>query len=97
MIPMFTRDGARGHWYTIIIEKRRNCCQGWIVDLLGNLNPYKNLLEKIRRAFLPGRGRFLWTAHESRMQTECECGPRTILILHTINLAIALGHTTEWL
>jgi len=95
MIPIFTGDDARGHWYTIIIEKRRNCSQGWIVDSLGNSNPDKNLLEKIPRAFLPGRGRFLWTAHESRMQTECECGPRTILTLHTIDLAIAAGHTME--
>jgi len=95
MIPMFTGSNNSGHWNTIVIEKRRNCCQGWVIDSLGSSELNRQLKEKIHRAFLPGRGRFIWTTHTSRNQTECECGPRTILALHLSASIIADGGTTE--
>ena len=94
MIPMFTGSTSSGHWSTIVIEKRRNCCQGWVIDSLGSSDLNRQLKEKIRRAFLPGRGRFIWTDLISRSQTECECGPRTILALHLSASIIAAGGTT---
>jgi len=94
MIPLFSGNDNKGHWNTLVIEKRRNCCQAWLIDSLGSSELDLNLKEKIRRAFLPGRGRFIWTDNTSRCQTECECGPRTILALHMTESVIAAGGTT---
>jgi len=94
MIPLFSGSNNKGHWNTLVIEKRRNCCQAWLIDSLGSSELDRNLKNKIRRAFLPGRGRFIWTDHTSRCQTECECGPRTILALHMTESIIAAGGTT---
>jgi len=95
IIPIFSGSTSSGHWHVVVIEKMRNCCQGWQIDSLGTTTDNRIMKEQIRKAFLPGRGRFIWTDHSSMIQTECECGPRTVLTMHTVESMVADGKTTE--
>ena len=95
IIPMFSGGDAAGHWYAIIIDKRRYSCEAWIIDSLGTSTGDKGNNTKIQQAFLPGRGQFTWKHLPSRPQTECECGPRTIVAMHTVERCVAEGWTTE--
>jgi len=95
IIPFFSGREASGHWHLIVIEKRRHFCEGWHVDSLGKTLDNADLQSKLRQAFLPGRGRFVWNFPSSVMQTECECGPRTIIAMHLIDKHIASGLSTE--
>ena len=95
LIPMFSGGEAAGHWYTIVIDKRRYNCEAWIIDSLGSSTGDRGIKTKIQQAFLPGRGQFTWKDHMSRPQSECECGPRTIVAMHTVERCIAQGWTTE--
>ena len=95
IIPFFSGDNNRGHWHVIIVAKHRNCCQGWHIDSLGSATDQKELEGIIHKAFLPGRGRFIWYEHISTPQTECECGPRSILAIHSVEAAIAAGKSVE--
>ena len=95
IIPIFSGSVSSGHWHVMVIEKRRNCCQGWQIDSLGTAADNRIMKEQLRKAFLPGRGRFIWTDHLSRSQTECECGPRTVLTMHTVESMVSAGKTTE--
>lgn len=94
IIPFFSGREASGHWHLIVIEKRRHFCEGWHVDSLGKTLDNTDLQSKLRQAFLPGRGRFVWNFPSSVVQTECECGPRTILAMHLIDRHVANGFST---
>ena len=95
IIPIFSGSTSSGHWHVVVIEKMRNCCQGWQIDSLGATADNRIMKEQLRKAFLPGRGRFIWTDHFSRVQTECECGPRSVLTMHTVESMVADGKTTK--
>jgi len=94
LIPFFSGRVTSGHWNLIVIEKRRHCCEGWYVDSLGRAIEDTELQNKLRQAFLPGRGRFIWHFPTSLEQSECECGPRTIVAMHLIDKHIANGKST---
>jgi len=54
------------------------------------------LTNKIENAFLPGRGRFIWTPqHSSRVQSECECDPRSILVMYSMGTMVTTGKSIE--
>jgi len=95
IIPYFSGNQLSGHWHVIVIEKRRNVYTGWHIDSLGNNLEDRNLNNKLEKAFLPGRGRFIWKTQASREQSECECGPRAILAMASIDSSIAEGAETE--
>jgi len=95
ILPIFSGDNNQGHWHIIVIERRSNCCQGWHIDSLGVASDQRTIQDILHKAFLPGRGRFIWTEHRSRPQTECECGPRSILAMHTVVTAVANGKSSE--
>ena len=94
LIPFFSGRETSGHWHLIVIEKRRHFCEGWHIDSLGRGTEDRALQDKLQQAFLPGRGRFVWHFPDSTSQTECECGPRTIVAMDRIDKNIAMGRTT---
>ena len=95
IIPLFIGDDSAGHWITIVVDKRRYSCEAWHIDSLGSTQGNRNIKSKIQQAFLPGRGQFVWRNHTSRQQTECECGPRTIATIHTVERCINGGLSSE--
>jgi len=75
IIPIF----VPGHWYLVIVHKHnRNFSQGYIIDSLGSRSISSTLHERIGEAFTQNRGRIEWENPHSLVQSECECGPRTI-------------------
>ena len=93
LIPFFSGKENSGHWHLIVIEKRRHFCEGWHIDSLGKGTEDRALQDKLQQAFLPGRGRFVWNYPTSTQQSECECGPRTIVAMDRIDKNIRLGRT----
>ena len=95
IIPYFSGKQQSGHWHVIVIEKRRNVYTGWHLDSLGTTLEDRHLNNQLEKAFLPGRGRFIWKLQAAREQSECECGPRTIVAMASIDSSIAAGIGTE--
>jgi len=95
IIPFFVGNDSAGHWITIVIDKRRYLCEAWHIDSLGSTQGNRDIKSKIKQAFLPGRGQFIWKDHISKQQTECECGPRTITAIHTVERSINRGLSAE--
>jgi len=95
LIPYFSGKETSGHWHLIVIEKRRHFCEGWHIDSLGSGTEDRALQDKLQQAFLPGRGQFRWNHPKATPQTECECGPRTIVAMDRIDKNMAMGRTTE--
>jgi len=95
IIPFFVGNDSAGHWITIVINKRRYQCEAWHIDSLGSTQGNRDIKSKIQQAFLPGRGQFIWKDHISKQQTECECGPRTITAIHTVERSINRGLSAE--
>jgi len=85
-----------GHWYLIAIHKQGNSKQGVIIDSLGKGNSEDPLLRKISEAFAPGRGQVRWDVNrESVLQTELECGHRTIMAMKIICDELARGSSFD--
>ena len=85
IIPIF----VPGHWYTIVVQKNsRNFFQSYIIDSLGSRQVPSTIHERIEEAFTQNRGRMVWHNPHSLAQTECECGPRTIISIWKICKAI---------
>jgi len=95
IIPYFSGMQLSGHWYVIVIEKRRNVYTGWHIDSLGNTNEDRNLNTKLEKTFMPGRGRFIWKLQAARIQSVYECGPRAVLAMASIDLSIAAMTGTD--
>ena len=84
LIPLFTGHHSAGHWSLAIIEKIQHRCNGWIADSLGTSNISQLRLNNISQHFYSIRTNFHWNNCHSTPQTEVECGPRTMLVLHSL-------------
>ena len=96
LIPLFTGQESSGHWYLCVIQKiGQRDMKAWCLDSLGNANMRDNIANKIKAAFSPGRGRFVWISQNCRIQQEVECGHRTILAMKIIQEGFAKSSSLE--
>jgi len=96
LMPIFSGPENGGHWYLIAVHKHGNFKQGVVIDSLGKGNSQNPLLCKISDAFAPGRGQVRWDVNrESVLQTELECGHRTIIAMKIICDELARGSSFE--
>jgi len=87
VIPIF----ESGHWYITVIRKQNRFYQGWTLDSLQGRQADGNIRNRIQEAFAGNRGRVEWTTTHCLRQTECECGPRTIIGIEKICKGIEEG------
>jgi len=75
IIPIF----VPGHWYLVVVHKHsRKFFQGYIIDSLGSRSISSTIHDRIGEAFTQNKGRILWENPHCLVQTESECGPRTV-------------------
>jgi len=67
-----------GHWYFILIDKRKSLCRGWVIDSLGTGATTSNIANRVKKLFTMARRKCSWIPTKATRQTEMECGPRTV-------------------
>jgi len=84
MIPIYSGASNFGHWTLAIIHKWNHHCSAWIIDSLGGTNLNSPQANTIARMFSSSRITFNWVACTPTLQTEIECGPRTMKAMYDI-------------
>jgi len=95
ILPIFTGSSGNGHWSFFVIQKEKKFCKGWILDSLGEGNTNSEIAEKVKKLFSMARRTCSWVSIRSTLQTELECGPRTICGMMTICKSIQQGIQIE--
>jgi len=95
LIPMFTGDTRKGHWYLVVINKQQKSCRGWVIDSLNWDHTKDATIGIIGKAFSKSRMKCKWMKIRTWPQTEAECGSRVIGGMLSICNKIARGGSVE--
>ena len=75
--PIFHGPITLGHWYLAILDNTTPTPAGYVIDSLGYQRERYKLACRFYKKF-SGHNNITWHSVETNLQTEVECGPRTI-------------------
>jgi len=86
IIPTFTGSNTAGHWLVNLIRLHHNTAQGYTLDSLNNSSCSENVNIQLRiQEFFQQETWLGWHSISCKPQTEVECGPRMLWVIHTIS------------